>query len=214
MDRTGILCEKDRTMLNEFSRRSFERLAGHSLLTALPFFSSYYDANIRKEADKDRLIIEEAAAAFEAGKPAFDLDLEAIFERTKTVDTAFLKNLKIPSFSKTVRYNDIADIRIRRIWRISRTVYDLLKNWPDSAAFADAVRNAYTEREFNEVITDILHLYNQETRMLGRSLRLLPPFNRAMSSFSVALFQAMEEATEGMADTYARKLFGDVKVYA
>jgi hypothetical protein len=76
------------------------------------------------------------------------------------------------------------------------------------------VRNAYTEREFNEVITDILHLYNQETRMLGRSLRLLPPFSRAMSSFSGALFQAMEEATEGMADTYARKLFGDIKAYA
>ena len=214
MDRTETLCEKDRTMLCEFSRRSFERLAGHSLLTSLPFFSSYYDANIRKEADKDRLIIKEAAAAFEAGKPAFDLDLEAIFERTKTVDAAFLKNLKIPSFSKSVRYDDIADIRIQRIWRISRTVYDLLKNWPDSATFADAVRNAYTEREFNEVITGVLHLYNQETRMLGRSLRLLPPFSRAMNSFTGALFQAMEEATDGMADTYARKLFGDVKVYA
>jgi hypothetical protein len=201
-------------MLYEFSRRSFERLAGHSLLSSLPFFSSYYDANIRKEADKDRLVIEEAAAAFGAGKPVSDLDLEDIFERTKAVDAAFLKHLKIPLFSKSVRYSDIADIRIQRIWRISRTVYDLLNNWPDTAAFADAVRNAYTEREFKKVLADVLHLYNQETRMLGLSLKFLPPFSKAMSSFSGALFQAMEDATEGMTDTYARKLFGEIKVYA
>jgi hypothetical protein len=214
VDRAGILCEKDRTMLYEFSRRSFDRLAGHSLLTSLPFFSAYYDANIKKESDKDRLIITIAAAAFDAGRPACDLDLEDIFERTKTVDKAFLENLLIPSFSLSVRYGDIADIRIQRIWRISKAVYDLLKNWPESSTFVDAVRNAYTEREFKEVLMDILRLYNEETRMLDRSLVLLPPLSLAMSSFSGALFQAMDEATEGMADTYTKIIFGDINVYA
>ena len=207
MDKVGILCEKDSIMMHEFSRLSLDRIKGHSLLSVtISFFSSYMEANVRKEVEKDRLIIKEAAAAFEAGRPACDLDLEDIFEKTKKVDKEFLDNLMIPSFSFSVRYSDFADIRIQRIWRISRSVYALLGKWPDGAPFADAAKKAYAGKTFKELIVEILHLYNLETRMLGDAIR--SPFHKAISAYVEALFQAMEETTEEMASDYTKKIYG------
>ncbi len=198
----------------EFSRQSLDRISKQSLLLGtLPFFSTYLDSNVKKEVDKDRLIIREAAGAYEAGKPACDLDLEDIFDKTKQVDKAFLSNLPIPS-SFFVRYSDIADIRIQRIWRISKTVYTLLRNWPDTASFTDVVKNSYTENKFQEIIAEILRLYSQETRMLSKSIRLFPPFNKAVQNYTETLFRTMEEVTEDIADLYTRKIFGDKRVYA
>lgn len=207
MDKIGILCEKDSVMMHEFSRLSLDRIKGHSLLSvAISFISSYMEANVRKEVEKDRLIIKEAAAAFEVGRPACDLDLEDIFEKTKKVDKEFLDNLVIPSFSFSVRYSDFADIRIQRIWRISRSVYALLGKWPDGALFAEAAKKAYAGKAFRELIVEILHLYNLETRMLGDAIR--SPFRKTISAYVEALYQAMEETTEEMASDYTKKIYG------
>jgi len=215
MDKVTVLCDKDRDMMYEFSRRSLDRVSGRSpLLISLPFFSAYMEANVKKEVEKDRLIIEEAAQAYMAGRPACDLDLEDIFEKTKQVDKAFINNLLIPSFSLSLRYSDFADIRIQRIWRISRTVFALLANWRDTASFTDAARKAYTGEAFKEILAEILHLYNEETRMLSKSIRLFSPFSKAVSSYVETLFQAMEATTEDMADVYTKKIYGDKIVYA
>jgi hypothetical protein len=213
MDRVGILCGKDSEMMLEFSRRSVEALHGHSFLSlTLSFFSSYLDGNVKKEIDKDRLIIEEAARAYASGRPACDLDLEDIFEKTKTVDKAFLDGLHIPSFSLSIRYSDFSDIRIQRIWRIARTVYALLRKWPDTASFSDAVRSAYTEKEFKEIIVEILHLYTLETKMLGDAIR--SPFHKAISAYLDALFEAMESVMDELAALYTKMIYGDKIVHA
>jgi hypothetical protein len=207
MDRVGILCRKDSAMMHEFSRRSLLRINGHSLLSrTLSFFSAYLEANVKKEVEKDRLIIGEAAAAFEAGRPACDLDLEDIFEKTKKVDKAFLDGLRIPSFSLSVHYSDFADIRIQRIWRISRTVYALLGKWPDSETFFGAARKAYAGDAFRKIIKEILHLYNLETRMLGDAIR--SPFQTAIRAFVETLYHAMEETTEELSNDYTNKIYG------
>ncbi len=207
MDKVDILCDKDRLMMHEFSRRSLDRIKGGSLLSlALSFFPSYLDGNVRKETDKDRIIIIEAAAAMQAGRPACDLDLEDIFEKTKVVDKAFLDSLLVPSLSLSVRYSDFADIRIQRIWRIARTVYSLLDKWPAGGSFSDAVKKAYTKKEFRKIIIDILHLYGQETRMLSDSIR--SPFQRSIREYSEALFQAMESSMEELAGHYAEQIYG------
>ncbi len=207
MDKVGILCEKDRVMMHEFSRLSLDHAGGRSLVSVtLSFFSSYLEANVDKEVNKDKLIIEEAAAAFEAGRPSCDLDLEAIFEKTKKVDKAFLNSLMIPSFALSVRYSDFADIRIQRIWRISRTVYALLEKWRDGTSFDDAVRAAYSGKEFRDILVEILHLYNLETRMLGEAIR--SPFHKAISAYLETLFHAMEEAKEELSSNYIDKIFG------
>lgn len=201
--------------MESFSRQSLSRAGKHSLLLAgLPFFSSYLDANVKKEVDKDRLIIEEAAEAYTAGRPVCDLDLEDMFEKTKKVDKAFLNHLSIPALSFHLRYSDFADIRIQRIWLISKTVYSLLANWPAEASFVDAARNAYTGSKFKTRLANILHLYNEETRILSHSLRLFGPLNKAIGSYAEVMYQAMEEITDDMSDVLTKKIYGDETVHA
>jgi hypothetical protein len=213
MDRVRILADKNSDMMHEFSRRSLEEVqVGAVLSLALPVFSRYLDANVGKEVAKDRLIIGETAEAFFAGRPACDLDLEDIFEKTKAVDKTFLDSLSIPAFSISVRYSDFADIRIQRIWRIAQTVYAVLKHWPDGASFGDAVRSAYSEYEFRHILGEILSLYSLETRMLGDAIR--SPLHKTILSYLTALFDAMERVREGLAATYAKNIFGDKIVHA
>ncbi len=213
MNRVRILCDRDRDLLDEFSRRSLKGVQTGSVRSAvLRFFSSYLDGNVRKEAEKDRLIIEESAAGFESGRPACDLDLEDIFEKTKRTDRDFLDSLTVPAFVVSIRYSDFADIRIRRIWRLARSVYDILSVWPETASFSDAVRKAYTGDEFRKILIEILHLYSLETRALGGSIR--SPFHSAIAAYSNALFAAMESATEELAEACARELFRDRTVHA
>ncbi len=214
MDKLGILCDKDSHMMFEFSRQSLDRLGSQALLLGgLPFFSTYLDANVKKEVDKDRLIIGEGYSAHGSGKPVCDLDLEDIFDKTKEIDKIFLKRLPLSS-SFIVCYSDFADIRLRRIWVISKTVYALLEHWPDSSTFEDAVRRTYTEDRFKGIISEILHLYSEETRMLGQSLRLMPPLNAVAQNFTEKLYTAMEGVTGDIAAHYAGKIFGEKNVYA
>jgi len=213
MDRVRILGDKNSDMMHEFSRRSLAEVHVGALLSlTLPVFSRYLDANVGKEVEKDRLIIREAAEAFFADRPACDLDLEDIFEKTKAVDKRFLDSLAIPSFSISIRYSDFADIRIQRIWRIARTVYAVLETWPDNASFGDAVRTAYNEYEFRHILGEILSLYSVETRMLGDAIR--SPFHKTILTYLTSLFDAMERVREGLAATYAKHVFGDKTVHA
>lgn len=203
-----MLCDKDSDFLHDYSRRCIERLTGHSLLSVpFPFLSAYLEANIKKETDKDRLIIEHAAAALAVGREPGDVDIEEIFEKTKAVDRAFVRSLLIPSFSIQVRYEDIADIRKKRIARLSRTAGDVLRAWGDSASFSDVVRTTYSESQFRELLLDILHLYNLETRKLSDSISFFSPFNRAISAFAENVFDTMELVAAAMVDEYSAKLF-------
>lgn len=202
-------------MMHEFSRRSIEFMKARSvMLVSLPFFSPYIEANVRKETDKDRLIILEAAGAFAKGRPARVLDLEDIFEKTKVVDRAFMKNLHIPSFSLSLNYGDIADVRIRRIRHVVRTVYRLLECWPDGLSFTGALRSAYSREEFKTIVTDILRLYSEETRLLSGAIRIIPPFQGVLGSLAEDLFHAMEDSIGELAAHYGAKLYGTSPVHA
>lgn len=213
MDKVGLLCEKDRLMLYEFSRRSLDGLKERSLMSvALSLFSRYMDANIRKEVEKDQLIIEESASAFDAGRSVCDLDIEDIFEKTKAIDKSFVDRLALPGLSFSLRYSDFADIRIRRIWRIARTVYALLKKWGDAATVSEAVRKTYTEKEFKEILIEILHLYNLETRMLAEALH--SPFRKTITAYLESLFKSMESAMEQLASSCVKTTYGDRIVHA
>jgi hypothetical protein len=215
VDRVAILCEKDKNMMESFSRQSLSRAGTHSLLfSSLPLFSVYLDANVKKEVDKDRLIIERAAQEYAAGRPACDLDLEDVFEKTKQIDKTFLNKLSIPILSFHLRYSDFADIRIHRIWLISKTVYALLENWPEDASFASAARKAYTGMKFKERLVEILHLYNEETRILSNSLHLFGPLNKAIGAYSETMYRVMEEITDDITDVFTKKIYGDETVHA
>lgn len=208
MDNVGILCDKNNDFLHDYSRRCIERLTGHSLFSvSLPFLSAYLEANIKKETDKDRIIIEHAAKALAAGKEAGDANIDELFEKTKIVDRAFVRSLLIPSFSIQVRYQDIADIRKKRIARLSTTAGEVLRAWGSARSFSAVVRKTYSEPQFREILLDILHLYNLETRNLTDSISFFSPFNRAIGMFAENVFDTMETVAAAMVDEYAARLF-------
>lgn len=214
MGKVEVLCDEDKTMLSEFSRRALEHITGRSRNSLqLPFISEYMNANVMKEYEKDRIIIEHAASAFAANFGVNDLDVDDIFERTKTVDRTFVKGLMIPSLAINVRYDDIAVIRKQRIRCLSKAVFDLLQNWDDSVSFTSRILQTWPEQEFKAVMTEILHLYNQETRMLSKSVNFLGPFNRALNFFAEPVFEAMEDAAEELTADCAARIFS-VKSHA
>jgi hypothetical protein len=209
MDNVGILCDKDNDFLHDYSRRCIERLTGRSLLSvAFPFLSAYLEANIKKETDKDRLIIEHAAEALAAGKEPGDVNVDDIFEKTKIVDKAFVHGLLIPSFSIQVRYEDIADIRKKRIVQIAKSAGEILRAWGAAGSFSAVVRRIYTEQQFRHILQDILHLYNLETKKLNNSIKFFSPFNRAIGMFAENVFETMESVSVQMYDEYTEKLYG------
>lgn len=204
-----MLCSRDSQVLHEFSRRCMDILKERSLLgMPLPFLRTYLQANIQKEIDKDRLIIEFAAARHGEGRACCDFDVEEMFEMTKQVDRSFLRKVAVPSLSIQVRYDEIAAIRKARIDCIARTVHDLLAHWPDGAAMEDAVRASFGSAEFRGVVREFLHLYNLETRRLSGSIRLFGPLQMAADAFTGSLFRIMEEVSAVLTEEYVRDIYG------
>lgn len=208
MDKTLVLGNAEDRLLHEYARRTFQLLTGgSSSYFHLPYLSSYLEANILKEVEKDRLIINQAAAAFAAGQPLSSMNIEELFERTKTIDKAFVEQSVIPSLAITVHYEDFADIRKARISRVAGIVYDLLGRWADEIHLADVVRTTYSSSQFCDRLFDVLHLYNLETRQLGNSIHLFPPFSHALDNFAEELYEVMEQAAGELTKQYCDAIY-------
>jgi len=204
------LCDRDRELLTAFSKRALAHLTGRPLnALPLPFVTEYMSANVMKEVEKDRIIIEHAVADFEANTRFEELAVDDIFELTKTVDRTFVKGLMIPALVIKVRYEDIADIRKKRITCLLHAVFTLMEHWSDSLSFEARIRQAYSEQKFKATLAEILHLYNQETRALSNSIKFLNPFNTAISFFAGPLFDAMEAAANEVTADCTTKIFGE-----
>jgi hypothetical protein len=209
MDKVSILCDKDSRILHDFCTRCMDVRKGRSFLALpLPFVRTYMNANVEKEIEKDRMVIEYAASRFAEGKSCCDHEIGELFEMTKQVDKAFLRKVTVPSLSIAIRYEDIAGIRKARIDCVSRCVHDLLAHWENGRPVEDAVRSAYRMKEFRELIKEVLHLYSQETRQLSNSIRLFGPLQLAVDAFAVSLYRTMEQVAEDLAAFYTGRVYG------
>ncbi|HTR45547.1 MAG TPA: hypothetical protein VMH06_07540 [Thermodesulfovibrionales bacterium] len=209
MNKVAVLTGKDSEMMNEFSNRCLARVeTRRTMKLLLAPFHRFLKANVAKEIDKDRLIIECAVSAFQKGTDLQSIDRDVLFEKTKHLDAAFIKKVPVPLIAIDVRYQDFAEIRKKRIDLIFGTVYDLSRNWKEKITFPALVRETYTPERFGETITEILHLYNLETRELGGSIKLPPPLGRATAHFVAALYTIMEEVAAQISREYTEKIFG------
>jgi hypothetical protein len=208
MDKAEILCEKDEALLRKFSRHVVRRVTSRAVPFRLPFLGDYIDANVMKEVEKDRIVIRRASEVFHAGRAVSEMDREALFEETKAVDRTFVQHLRIPVFSLTVLYEDFADIRKKRIRLLADEVHAVLRGWKDGATIEETLRADCPPDRFKESLTEILHLYNLETRMLSRSVRFLPPFHGVMAKFADVLFHTMEAESHDLVDDYADEIYG------
>lgn len=202
-----MLDGKNREMVHEFSSRCIGRIEGHVPLKALlAHFHRFLEANVEKEADKDRLIIECAVAAHNDGTDLRAVNREELFDKTKHVDAAFLKKVSLP-LPHDVRYQDIADIRNRRIDVLFGTVCDLMKNWKEHRSFSETVRKTYSPEQFRKIIIDILQLYRLETMIVAASIKLPFPARKAKDRIESKLYATMELVAEEIAGEYTEKIF-------
>lgn len=208
MSKIEVLCTMDREMMLSFSRQCFARLdASLPLKLVLAPLQRFFDANVHKEIDKDRLFIEHAADEFEKGHDRSDIDLNSLFEMTKKIDNAFLKSLSNPFCPLEVCYDSLAEIRKSRMRSFINMVFDLLGNWHDASPLAVVVKNTYAEERYRDLLHEILHLYNIETRLLGSAFTLPVPTGRMKDLVAEKLFAAMERTARDVSRAYARTIF-------
>ena len=208
MDKTAAICSFDRDMLFLFSERCVERLTGRTpFADAASVTTTYLYENVSKEAEKDRLFIERAAEAFPAGTSLAEADVEALYERSKKIDQVFVRHIVLPSLTINIRYDDIEDIRKRRIRFLIGVVGDLLQAWQDDHTFEETIRRQYTASQFQGLVSDILFLNCVEMKLLASSFTFLPPFNRAMGMFIDELVEVMEDAKKEVAAQMAVGIF-------
>jgi hypothetical protein len=208
--KVDVLCDHDREVMLEFSRVCVRRLGKYlPLKLFLSFFQQVLDANVHKEIEKDRRIITDAAAGFDKGKDRAAMDVDELFKMTRELDNEFVKKLSTPLFSIEVRYEDFAEIRKRRIVSLVNMVFDLMGKWRDVLSFTDNLKNTYTEKRYREVLCELLHLYNIETRMLSNSFTFHGPAGKVKDLFAEKLFATMERTAEDLCAEYTRKVYGD-----
>lgn len=210
MDRVDALCTTDRDLMFEFSRRCVTRLSNHlPVRVFLSLFRHFLDANVLKETEKDCLIISRAVEAFEVNEDLESIDVNQIFEMTKKVDEEFVKKIATPLLSIKIRYEDFEEIRKRRIETLLMVVFDLLRHWQEALPFVSVVKDAFGEKKFHEVLREILHLYNLETKMLSGSISFHGPARKVKDVFAEKLFFVMEASAEDIALEYARRVYVD-----
>jgi hypothetical protein len=212
MNELDMLVNKNNEMMHEFSSRCIACIEGNGPLRFLlaPFYR-ILDANVEKEADKDRLIIECAVAAHQDGTDLRAVSLHDLFEKTRQVDAAFLQKVSLPPLLTDVRYQDFVDIRKKRIGVLFGTVCDLMKNWKEHHSFSETVRKTYSPEHFRNIIIDILKLYRLETMIVAASIKLPFPARKAKDRIEPKLFAIMELTAEGIAAEYTEKIFAVVE---
>lgn len=211
MDKVNLICRKNTTMMHEFSKRCIFSLKTHFMFKM--FFSliqDFLEENVLKEIEKDELIIKHTAAVFDDGNDVDKVDVDGIFQKTRDIDRNFINKVSLLPLLIDIRYDDIKDIRKKRIKIMSRTVFDLLSHWKDSTPFVNIIRGAYTEEHFKEIITEILRLYSLETKILSKSVKLIPPVNIAKKFFTTTISNTMEEIIEGLAYDFTKKVFRNI----
>ena len=146
---------------------------------------------------------------FERGSNKADLDVNDIFEMTIKVDAEFVNRLSNPFFSVVIRYDDFAEIRKKRIAAFINMVFDLLVNWQDEVPFPYIVKNTFTEENYRKFLSEVLHLYNVETRMLSNSFTFHGPAGKAKDLFAERLFTTMEKTAGEIVFEYTRRVYAD-----
>lgn len=195
-------------MMQEFSTRTAARLGDYTLFRLLlPAFRAFLDINVRKEIEKDRLVIACAAAAQRAGRAPQEADIQRLLQQARETDRRFLQQAAVFPVSIHIEYRDIEQFRRRRIERLLELAGRLLAQWEATPRFRAAVASLYAPDEFRARLREILELYSAETKMLSRSVRIPQLFHFARDSLSETVHTVMAGVAEGLAGELTGKVY-------
>ncbi len=208
MDKARVLCAMSGAMMQEFSTRTAAGLADYTLFRLLlPAFRAFLDINVRKEIEKDRLVILHAAAAQRAGSAPQEADIQQLLQQAREIDQQFLQQAAVFPVSIHIEYRDIEQFRRRRIERLLELAGRLLAQWQVTPRFRAVVASLYDPDAFRALLREILELYSAETKMLSHSVHIPQIFNFARDSLSETVHTVMISVANGLADELTHKVY-------
>ena len=208
MDRAGALSILNAKVLAAFSGRTVDALRRAApLRIALPYIEPALALNVAKEARKDALVIRQAATAALVGQPVPREIVATLFRDTKAIDDDFLVSTEAMPLRVVIRYDEIEPLRTKRIRYVLDTAYRICVAWQRGGRLRDALRSAYERTDFELVLSIILDLYAQETRVLSRSVRLPAVLAPLRERAAKHLASVMSEAGIRLASELARGLY-------
>ncbi len=207
MNKKKILTETLESILKEFSDRSIKELSKNPpLKIMLHAGSQFIEDNVRKEIEKDKIVIEMALRAIEEHNSLSE-EIDRICEKVKEIDKEFLEKIKDLPFSIEINYDEVCEVREERIMELSELIKDITGNWEHDMAFEDAVRRSYTPQRFKERLENILYLYSVETKLVGEHLKLCFPLSTVKDLFVKNLFSIMKDLSSSIARGWMEKIY-------
>ena len=195
-------------MMQEFSARTAARLGDHTLFRLmLPAFRAFLDINVRKEIEKDRLVIMHADAARRAGDAPREADVQRLLQQAREIDRKFLQQAAVFPVNIHVEYRDIEEFRRRRIERLLDVAGRLFAQWEVTPRFRAAVVQLYSRAELETLLREILELYSAETKMLSRSVNIPQIFHFARDSLAETVHSVMLSVARGLAGELTRNVY-------
>jgi len=208
MDRSGALAVLNRKILATYSRRTTDALrAALPLRIALPHLEPVLARNVSKEMQKDTLIIRRAGEALAAGAVPDREALGGLFEATKEIDSAFLARVGSLPIRIVIPYAEIAPVRLERIERLFGAAYRILDAWRTAHGVRAAIQTAYPRAELEQLLSSLLRLYAQETRVLSRSVQLPAVLTPVRERIAQRLHGIMSDTAVRLAGELAARVY-------
>jgi hypothetical protein len=198
----------DRAMLEAFSQRTVDGLKSYPLFKlALPPFQSFLDINVAKEVEKDRIVIARAGELQQSVTTPGPVDVTALLLEAREVDKSFLRKAAIFPVNIDIQYQDIERYRQQRIELLLQTSYRILTQWQGVSSFRTAVKKLYTEKQYQDLLDNLLKLYANETRMLSRSVHIPSLLALARDSVTQTITSVMQQQAEALAQSLAHTVY-------
>jgi len=195
-------------MMQTFSQRTSAALKTHTLFRVLlPPFQSFLDVNVRKEIEKDRFVISTTYAAMRTGTTPEEIPIAPLLHAAREIDRKFLQQTSKLPVSININYDDIERIRRQRMEHLVGAVYRVFQEWEQTPRIRTAFARLYTRDQFFQSLSKILHLYNQETKMLSHCVRLPRMIGMARDKVSNTVYSVMENAAQRLAREITRTVY-------
>lgn len=208
MDRTQALSTLNGRILAAYSRRTVAALrAGLPMRLVLPHLEPVFALNVDKEVRKDALVIRRAADALAAGAPPGIEVVQQLVDATKAIDREFLDRVRAFPVRISIRYDDIAPVRAKRIERLLGAAYRILVAWNAERRLRAALRASFPEPELERLLHELLQLYALETRALSRSVGLPTLLAPVREHVAHSLFAIMDNVATCLAGELARAVY-------
>ncbi len=208
MNRVELLCVMDRFMMEAFSKRTVAGLSQHTLFRlALPPFQSFLDINVRKEIEKDKLIIATASSLGQDRSGPGPEDVACLLKKAREIDESFVRKAAIFPINIRIQYQDIEHYRRERIEIMLDASWRILQQWQGRRAFRAVVSELYSEEQFKSLIHEILSLYAMETRMLSRSIKMPRLFSVGRDALTQTISRVMEQEAQSLTGSLTSRVF-------